>query len=529
MRPVDPRLAGELPGLRRYLAVLAVLGTATAAAILVQAEFLAGLLAHAAGQPAPGTLGTAVALLACAVAGRAALTWAGGLLGDRFAARARTTLRATVLARVRPGADPGRTATLVTRGVDGVRAYLADYLPRLVASVVVPLAVLARLAVADLTAALTIAVTLPLVPVFAALVGAHTRDRNRRQWRLLSTVGGHFLDMVAGLPTLKAFGRARAQAAVVRRMADAHAGATVRTLRVAFLSALVLELVATLSVALVAVPVGLRLLDGGVSAHTALLVLVLAPEAYLPLRAAGAAFHAAAEGLAVLEEIRSLPPSPVAGTREPGPVGEIRLERVTVWHPGRDRPALSEVDLVVRAGERIALTGPSGAGKSTLLAVLLGFVPPSSGRVLVDGVDLRELDPDAWRRKLAWVPQRPTLFAGTLRDNVTLGLAGTVTGVAGLAGDRAVGEHGAGLSAGQAQRVGLARALRRPRAEVLLLDEPTAHLDTATEAEFLRTARTLARDRTVVLVAHRPVMTELATRVVRLRAGVLEEPCHAGG
>ncbi|MDI5977434.1 thiol reductant ABC exporter subunit CydD [Amycolatopsis magusensis] len=512
MRPIDPRLREELPGFQKYLVTLGVLGALTAVAILVQAELLAALLTG----PATGT----AALLGGAILGRAALTWAASAIADRYTTKVKATLRKRVLARSLHTRDAGSAATLVTRGIDGVHGYFAEYLPKLVGSVVIPLAVLARLLTADLVAGLTVAVTLPLIPVFAALVGAHTRARTERQWRLLSTLGGHFLDVVTGLPTLKVFGRAQAQAETVRKMADAHASATMRTLRVAFLSALVLELVATLSVALVAVPVGLRLLDGGLDAQTALVILLLAPEAYLPLRAAGAKFHASAEGLAVLEEVRTLPRAQPEGS-ERATMGEVRFEGVTVRYPDRDHNVLSNVDLTIRAGERLVLVGPSGSGKSTLLAVLLGFVRPTAGRVLVDGVDLRELDLTAWRAQLAWVPQRPTMFPGSLADNISLGADGDVEAAAEAAGidfSRATG-----ISSGQRQRVGLARAFLRPRAGLLLLDEPTAHLDTTTEAAILRTAAKLAEGRTAVLVAHRPAMTALATRVVELRHGKLQE------
>ena len=298
-------------------------------------------------------------------------------------------------------------------------------------SVTVPVAVLARLVFADWSSALIIALTLPLIPIFGALVGWQTQAATERQWRRLSLLGGHFLDMVAGLPTLRAFGRARAQVDVVRRMADGHRSATMRTLRIAFLSALVLELVATLSVALVAVPVGLRLLGGGITLPTALLVLLLTPEAYLPLRAAGSRFHASMEGLTALDEAltvsavpsrRGTGPGPTAGSRRRDGRGEIRFEAVTVAY---DRTtALRDVTLTIRPGERIALVGPSGAGKSTLLGLLLGFVTPTAGRITVDGVDLADVDLDDWRRQLAWVPQRAHLFAASLADNIRLGAPG---------------------------------------------------------------------------------------------------------
>jgi len=347
--------------------------------------------------------------------------------------------------------------------------------------------------------------------------------------------------MIAGLPTLRAFGRARAQTEVVRRMADGHRIATMRTLRIAFLSALVLELVATLSVALVAVPVGVRLLGGGLTLQTALLVLLLTPEAYLPLRTAGSRFHASMEGLTALDEALTLSAAaPQAdtgrGRAEADGRGVIRLEGVTVAY---DRTtALHDVTLTIRPGERIAVVGPSGAGKSTLLNLLLGFVTPTSGRVTVDGVDLAQANLDAWRRQVAWVPQRAHLFAGSLADNIRLGapdtpdaeLADAVRDAAltdvvatlpeGLA--TPLGERGHGLSSGQRQRVALARAFLRD-APIVLLDEPTARLDSSSESAVLEATRALVSGRTALLVAHRPALLADAHRVLRVADGRVTE------
>jgi ATP-binding cassette subfamily C protein CydD len=488
---------------RRYLALLGVFAVATAAVVLAQAELLARVLSG----------GDGLALLGGVVVARAGLALAQRTFTQRTAASVKARLRREVLADAvtRRGDRAGEVSTLVTRGLDAIEPYLAEYLPQLAVAAVVPLAVLLRLAFADLTAALTILVTLPLVPVFAALVGAHTRDRTRRQWAELSTVGGHFLDVVAGLGTLKLFGRAGAQAATVRGMATAHADSTMRTLRVAFLSALVLELVATLSVALVAVPVGLRLLGGGVDLRVALLVLLLAPEAYLPLRAAGARFHASAEGLAVLEMATVPAPPPATAVRRPPDLSraEIVLEDVGVR-------SLRGFHLRIAPGERIALVGPSGAGKTTVLSLLLGEITPTAGRVLVDGVDLREVDRAAWLRQLAWVPQTPTVFEGTVADNIRVGGPGEVA-AAHAVGLGALLDARHALSSGERQRVAVARALVRPSARLLLLDEPTARLDSGTEATVLRVARELSRGRTTVLVAHRPALLAEVDRVVEVR------------
>ncbi|MEV1074499.1 thiol reductant ABC exporter subunit CydD [Micromonospora parva] len=544
-RPFDPRLLRRVPAARGDLAVLALLGVLAAGLIVAQATALASVLATAI----DGRLDRpALAGFVVTVAARSALVWAQGTISARVAATVKATLRADLLGAVGrhgpgwvAGQRAGEIATLAGRGLDALDAYFTGYLPQLVLSVTVPLAVLARVVFADWSSAVIIALTLPLIPVFGALLGWQAQAATERQWRRLALLGGHFLDMVAGLPTLRAFGRARAQTDVVRRMADGHRVATMKTLRIAFLSALVLELVATLSVALVAVPVGIRLLGGGLALQTALLVLLLTPEAYLPLRAAGSRFHASMEGLTALDEALTLSAAPTTpraaeGAATPDARAEIRFEAVTVAY--ERTTALRDVTLTIRPGERIAVIGPSGAGKSTLLGLLLGFVAPTSGRITVDGVDLATVDTDAWRRQLAWVPQRAHLFAASLADNIRLGAADTPADVlaaavhdaalddvvAGLPDglDTVLGERGHGLSSGQRQRVALARAFLRA-APVVLLDEPTARLDTAAEAVVLDATRRLVAGRTAVLVAHRPALLADADRILRVEDGRVTE------
>jgi ATP-binding cassette subfamily C protein CydD/ATP-binding cassette subfamily C protein CydCD len=528
VRPFDPRLLRYARSARSYLAVTVALGVALAALIVAQASLLAyGITAVFLHGAAVADLAPVLAGLAVVVAGRCVVAWAQEVAAARCAAGAKSELRRLLFARLAAlganrAARTGAVVTLVTRGLDALDAYFARYLPQLVLAALVPAIVLARLVPADPVAAVTIALTLPLIGVFMALIGLHSQAANRRQFRLLARLSHHFLDVVAGLPTLKLFGRARAQAGVIRRISADQRRLTLRTLRTAFLSSLVLELLATLSVALVAVGIGLRLVAGDLDLQTALLVLILAPEAYLPVRQVGANYHASAEGLAAAADAFEIleTPVPVAGTAAP-PAGVLAFEDVVVRYPGRDRDAL-RLSARIEPGEIVALTGPSGCGKSTALAVLLGLVAPASGRVTVGGVPLPAVDPEAWRARIAWVPQRPHLFAGTVRENIALGAAGDVAGAARLAGvdgfagcDTVIGDEGAGLSAGQRQRVALARAFLRD-APVVLLDEPTANLDAGTAAGILAAVRRLARGRTVVIAAHRPELIALADREISL-------------
>ncbi|GIF15652.1 thiol reductant ABC exporter subunit CydD [Actinoplanes teichomyceticus] len=529
MKPLDPRLLRYARTTRAYLAATVALGVVHAALLLAQATLLARAITAVFLDGADAAWG----LLAAVLAARAGVAWLQEVAAARSAAAVKSQLRDRLLrhlVRLGPaGRRPaGEVATLVSHGLDALDGYFAKYLPQLVLAVLVPGMVLARLLPADLTATVTIAVTLPLIPLFMALVGMHTEERNRRQFRLLSRLSHHFLDVVAGLPTLKLLGRARAQAGIIRRISAQQREHTMRTLRTAFLSSLVLELLATLSVALVAVGIGLRLVSGHLDLTTALLVLILAPEAYRPLREVGANYHASAEGLAAAEEVFAVleTPAPRPGTRTPAS-GEIVFDDVEVRYPGRAEPAL-RLRATVAPGEVVALTGPSGCGKSTALAVLLGFVTPDAGRVTVGGTPLDELDLDAWRRWVAWVPQRPHLFAASVRDNITLGAehsdaavhaAAEAAGVAGFVAElpdgyaTVLGDAGTGLSAGQRQRVALARAFLRD-APVVLLDEPTANLDSDTAAEVMAAIRELARGRTVLMAAHRPELIRLADRVL---------------
>ncbi len=553
MRPFDARLLRHADAARGYLAMTIGLGLAGTGLILLQAGLLARLLAAAADGTGLTVLGASLAGLAVVLAGRAAAVAGGEVTALRAAAMVKSGLRRQLTRHAVAlgpawlgGQQAGEITTLATKGLDGLDAYFARYLPQLVLAVAVPLAVLVRVAFADWISAVIIGVTLPLIPVFAVLIGLHTRARTQRQWQLLARLGGHFLDVVAGLPTLKVFGRAKAQAEVIKEVTGTHRAATMATLRVAFLSALVLELAAALATALVAVEVGLRLLAGHVSYQTALLVLLLTPEAYLPLRNVGAQFHASTEGATAAQRAFEILDTPIAGQARvipagarPGTAGagtaradtaparaadvdlrteEIRLTGVSLVYPGREQPALDNVSLTIRPGERITLTGRSGAGKSSLLALLLRFTAPTAGTISAGCHDLDEIPADSWLRQIAWVPQHPHLFTATIADNIALGQPGAprdeIAAAGRLAGaddfiqrlpgsyDTVLAEGARSLSAGQRQKVALARAFLRD-APLLLLDEPTAHLDPASAIQLTAAVDTALADRTVIFITHR--------------------------
>ncbi|MEU0388049.1 thiol reductant ABC exporter subunit CydD [Streptomyces chartreusis] len=540
MKPIDPRLLRYARATRAFLVAVVALGAVGAGLVIAQAmliaEVVVGAFQH---RMAVSELGTPLLLLAAVAVGRALVGWLTELAAHRASAAVKSELRGRLLersAQLGPGWLSGqRTGSLValaTRGVDALDDYFSRYLPQLGLAVVVPVAVLARIVTEDWVSAAIIVGTLPLIPVFMVLIGWATQSRMDRQWRLLSRLSGHFLDVVAGLPTLKVFGRAKAQAESIRRITGEYRQATMRTLRIAFISSFALELLATISVALVAVTIGMRLVHGEMDLYIGLVILILAPEAYLPLRQVGAQYHAAAEGLAAAEEIFEVLETPVPASGSGAvPAGALAFEGVTVRYPGRSADAVSDVSFTVEPGETVALVGPSGAGKSTLLHVLLGFVSPAEGRVRVGGADLADVDLEQWRSRIGWVPQRPHLYAGTIAENVRLARpeadddavrralrdAGALEFVDALpeGADTVLGEDGAGLSAGQRQRLALARAFLADR-PVLLLDEPTAALDGATEAEVVAAVRRLAAGRTVLLVVHRPALLGVADRVVRL-------------
>ena len=553
MRVLDPRLMGRARAVRRLLVADAALAVATALLVLAQAVLLAHVVARAFDGASLGDVAGSLAALVAVVATRTLGAWGFEVVGRRAAGDVISQLRLDVVEtrlRRRPAALDGvqsaEVATAAVSGVDAIETTFARYLPQLILAAVVPVAVLALVAYIDLLAASVMLLTLPLVPVFMWLVGRHTERRARERWQALALLSNHFLDVVRGLPTLRAFNRSRAQTERIVAVSEDYRRTTMGTLRVAFLSGAIIELAATLGIALVAVVVGVRLAEGGIGFEPALTILVLAPELYLPLRNLAAQWHASADGAAVAERLLDLADAPAvaAGAASPPDPGlvPIRFERLSFAYPARDVEVLHAIDLEIRPGETLAIVGPSGEGKSTLVSLLLRFAEPTSGRILVGADELALLDAEAWRRRTAYVPQRPMLFRGTIADNIRLGdpaadeervrSAAVLAGADGFVSrlpaqyETVVGDGGRQLSTGQRRRLALARAFLRD-APLVILDEPTADLDDASAEIVADAIGRLRVARTVVLVAHRPELAALAGRIVRLEDGHILVPAAA--
>ena len=501
MRALDPRLLREAPTARRFLVAAGALALGSAVAIVAQAALLGHVVAAAfLGHRTLGSLAVPLVALAAVSVARGALGWAFESGGSLAAAGTVAVLRRRVLAHLvsaRPGGlgelQAGEVAAATVDGAEALEPYFAKFLPQLVLGVVVPPVLLGWIAWHDLTSFAVLAVALPTIPVFGILIGKSTAHATEKRRETLALLSAHFLDVVRGLPTLRAYRRGPAQAEAIARHTDAFRRQTMATLRIAFLSAFVLELAASLGTALVAVEIGIRLADGRMALEPALAILVLAPELFLPWRNGAVQFHASADGLAAarrLFELLDLQPAIVAGAGPaPDPaLAPLLLEDVAVSYPGRGR-VLDGVSLALEPGERVAIYGPSGAGKSTLLSLLLRFHDPERGRILVGADDVLAAEPDAWRRRLAWVPQRPTVGVGT-------------------------------LSPGEARRLALRRALDRG-APLLLLDEPTAHLDAESAEAVLTALVALPRSASVLVATHDAAVLRVVDRALELRDGRL--------
>ena len=554
MKLLDPRLLRRAGPVRGMLALDVGLGVLGALLVLAQAVLIAAVAARIfAGASFDEVAGLLTLLVATAI-GRAAVTSGFEVVGRRAANDLLAGLRVELVERRlrdRPaaldGVESAEVATAAVSGLDALETTFSRYLPQAVLAVAIPPAVLILVAVIDPLSAALMLLTLPLVPLFMWLIGRYTEQRARERWQTLAVLATHFLDVVRGLPTLRAFNRSEAQARRLEAVNEEYRRTTMATLRIAFLSGTILELAATLGIALVAVTVGVRLVDGGLGLAAGLTVLVLAPELYLPLRNLAAQFHAGADGLAVaarlLDLVDDVPAARTGVVHSPSPrVATVRLEGVSFAYPARAGLVLDGVDLELRPAETVALVGPSGGGKSTVAALLLLLAEPTGGRVTVDGVDLADCEAAEWRAKVAWLPQRATIFRGSVADNIRLGVpdaaVADVRAAAVRAGahefvlrlpdgyDTVVGEGGRVLSAGEAQRIALARAFLRD-AELVILDEPTANLDPASAELVADAVERLSVGRTVLLIVHRPELAARADRIVHLEAGRIVEAAVA--
>lgn len=546
------RILREAVAGRVLLLAAVLLAVGGGLTVVAQAVLMADIIARAfLGGAGLGELARLLAALTLVALLRAALSYLRQVAGDAFSARVRGEIRSRVFARILAlgpiYASGERTGELIATALDGVEAldpYLAHYLPQTALAALIPLAVLVAVLAQDWQAGIILLLTAGLLPYFMILLGRAAEARTKKQWGMLRALSAHFLDVVRGIRTLQLFGRSRRQVEIIRQVSERHRIATLETLRVAFLSAFALELLASLSTAVVAVSISFGLLGGTLHFAQGLAILILVPEFYLPLRGLGSDFHAGLGGAVAAERIFALldTPSPAAssGARrlaEGAPL-EIRFGGVSCTYPGARKSALAGLDLSWRQGESLAIVGPSGAGKSTLLRLLLRFLEPEAGDIMVDGVPLKELDLAWWRQKIAYVPQEPTLFPGTIAENIRLRRPDAtmveveeaariarahdfITALPQSYGTL-LGEGGFGLSGGERQRIALSRALLS-RAPLLVLDEPTASLDAESDAEVSAAVAEVARGHRALIVAHRLSTAERASRIAVLAAGSVAE------
>jgi ATP-binding cassette subfamily C protein CydD len=489
------------------------------------------------------------------VVARALAVWAGEAAAVTAAARVKQSLRMDLLGHLMTlgpihlkGERTGELTTMLVEGVDALDPYYARFLPAMSTVALVPLAVLAAVLPMDWLSALVLTVSAPLIPLFMILIGKGAERLNQRQWAKLARMSAHFLEALQGLTTLKLFNASRRESEVIARISEDYRLATMAVLRVAFLSALALEFFATLGVALVAVFIGFRLLSGNMGFEQGFFVLLLAPEFYLPLRSLGAHYHARMEAIGaasriaeIMQQPATTTPAAEATTTDRRAIPKIVFRDVHLTYEG-GRKGLNGADFQIEPGEMTALVGPSGAGKSSIVNVLLGFVAPTTGTILVDGQPLASLNIESWRQRIAWVPQSPHLFRGSIADNIRLGtpdalddamensarLTGADDFIRTLPGGyrHEIAEGGRDLSGGQRRLIALTRAALRDAA-LLILDEPTASLDRDSERKVSEAVRRLSQGRSLLVVAHRLETVRAADRILVLDGGrIIEQGRH---
>ena len=554
---MDKHSMRYLPGIRGPLALAVAFALLGTLAVIVQMAFLSQIVSQVFLSNARITaLWPALLFLLAVSVARATLTGTHELLAKRMAIGIKSTLRARLfdhLLQLGPTySRDERTGELITTAVEGIErldAYISRYLPQIFLSVLVPLSIAAAIASQDATTAVLLLVTAPIIPLLMVLIGKYAEEHIQRQWEGLTRMGAHFLDVVQGLPTLLLFGRTEAESSRIERISERFRERTMHVLRAAFLSGMVLEFMVTCAIGVIAVTLGVRLLNGDISFERAFFVLLLTPEFYRPLRDLGTHHHAGMEGKVAMTRIAQVLDTPLptasqtSSARRPRPSAPdglltLALRDVSYTYPGSDHPALDGVCLTLRSGTCTALMGRSGAGKSTLVNVLLRFLDAQGGTLTANGLPLDLVPPEMWRRHVALVPQRPYLFAGTVRENLRLARpeasdtdivrAATLAGVDQFIDalhqgyDTPIGERGARLSAGQAQRLAIARAFLKD-APLLILDEPTSHLDPESEDVIRHAMQALMRGRTVLVVAHRMNTIRAAEQIAVLDHGRIVE------
>lgn len=545
---LDRKLFKYLLRLKRPLILSLILSLFSSAAIVAQAHFLSNIIDRVfLGGVALSIVMPALLLYLALAVTRAATFWGGRSAAAFIAARVKNDIRSKLAAHLvllGPGyvhtQQTGELKNTLTAGVDALDAYVSEYLPQLVLAVLIPLLILLFVFPVDLLSGFVFLITAPLIPIFMILIGDVAQSLTKKQWTLLSRMNAFFLDVLQGLTMLKILGRSREYAEKIKQVTLEFRHTTIKVLRVAFLSALVLELLASISTAIIAVEIGLRLLYARMSFEQALFILILAPEFYQPLRQLGARFHAGMEGFTAAKRIFEIldekPGISVGRVKSSIDIKLVHFQNVCYSYPDSEREALANLDLQIEQGQKVAIVGPSGAGKSTLISLLLRFIDPTFGRLSVNGQALQEIDIDFWRRAVSWLPQHPFIFHDTVLENVRLAKHDARTAEIERALERAqakefvdelpdgldtlIGEHGARLSGGQAQRIALARVFLKD-APLFILDEATAHLDAKTETRVRSSLAELTADRTMIAIAHRLYTVQTADIIYVLNNGKL--------
>jgi ATP-binding cassette subfamily C protein CydD len=549
---VGKRLSVYIPGMRLYLAQQSSLSACSALLIVGQCYLLTQIITRVfLERQAPGQVYQLLALLLLVMLGRAALPWLSNIAAGHIAVRAKSIMRERLMQHLlqadsqQEDERSGELAHVLATGVESLDAYFSQVLPQLCATLIIPIVVLIAASITDPLSGLILFITLPLLPIFMILIGKQSERATHRRWHELGQMSAHFLEVIQGSATLKLFGQSASQRQIVRRVSEQFGRVTMQVLHIAFLSALAMEMGATLSTALVAVEVGVRLLSGQMPFSLAFLALILAPEFYQPLRALGPQFHASMDSAAGASRIFSLLDKPSNATSNPEINNcihhakthhTLQFKQICYTYPASDeqRPALSDISFSVQTGQTMAIVGPSGAGKSTLADLLLRFAEPQRGSICFDDVPISMQSPQQWRQHVAWQPQRPYLFNVSGAENIALAHSGTsreeIMQAAQLVGihemvqalpqgyDTVVGERSARLSGGQIQRLSLARAILK-QAPILILDEATSALDATAESQVLHALTSLCSSRITLMITHRLHTIRQADPVLILNEG----------